>query len=405
MPVISTYSQRPPYVQAWGPQVLFQSGMSSSVDAGSQMQYMYHGFPHHQLSGQQPIMQPLPSRTGPVDLSDQTMEYRRTNNLQRTGSSVGAGPQPTQHLGGKILPPNSFSENDNRGESGGSTYMSHNEGSGSGHSNRSGTTPLQAPHPPYFHTGTGVWPSWRGLSVLSPFADPTLNMGGLGSTTPPGYNNLHNSSGKTISNLGENEVTTQDGSKKTIQRRVQRERKNAFKAKSENWPMTIQCTESGDIPKEVRTFVHSQFRANARRFLKLSVIHFRDHLDSDLKLIKDDLDRRFIFNPPLREDYILFYIENSIRTARYIWRKYWVKTGRGEKHKFCPIRYFPALVKYWRTTEAEEESKRMKEARAAAKKNKQLLLTNGVSSSGDSDDTWDVSGLCRPLSDCCSVVN
>lgn len=102
--------------------------------------------------------------------------------------------------------------------------------------------------------------------------------------------------------------------------------------------MTIECTKSGEIPIEVRTYVHSQFRANTRRFLKLSVIHFRDHPDSDLKLIKDDLDRRFICNPPLWEDYILFYIENSIKTARYLWRKYWVKTGRGEKHKFCPIR-------------------------------------------------------------------
>ena len=87
-----------------------------------------------------------------------------------------------------------------------------------------------------------------------------------------------------------------------------------------------------------------------------------------MKVIQEDLDRRFVFNSPLTTGYIMGYIENSLRTARYLWRKHWVKTGRGEKHKFCPLRYFPALVRYWKTTEAEEESKRMKEARNAAKK-------------------------------------
>lgn len=102
--------------------------------------------------------------------------------------------------------------------------------------------------------------------------------------------------------------------------------------------MSIACTESGEIPKDVRPFVHTQFRATARRFLKLSVIHFRDHPDSDMKVIQEDLDRRFVFNPPLRTGYVMGYIENSLRTARYLWRKHWVKTGRGEKHKFCPLR-------------------------------------------------------------------
>lgn len=68
---------------------------------------------------------------------------------------------------------------------------------------------------------------------MSPFADPTSNMAGLGSATPTDYNSPHNSSMKTLSKAGNNEDTTHEGSKKTLQRRVQRERKNAFKAKSQ----------------------------------------------------------------------------------------------------------------------------------------------------------------------------
>lgn len=252
-----------PYVQAWAPQVFYTAGMSPSMDAGSHMQYLYHEFPHPQLFGQQPIMPPLLGRTGHIDLSDQGMEYICTINLQRSGSHVGAGPQSTQHLGGKILLPNSFSISDNRGESGGSTYMSHIEGSGIGQSSPSATTPLKTFHPPYFHPGTGVWPLWRVSSVLSHFADPTSNMARLASATPADYNSPHNSSVKTLSKVGDNEVTTHEGSKKTLQRHVQRERKNAFKAKSQNLPMTIQCTESGEILIEIRTYVHTQFRANA----------------------------------------------------------------------------------------------------------------------------------------------
>ena len=145
-------------------------------------------------------------------------------------------------------------------------------------------------------------------------------------------------------------------SKKTAQRRIQRERARDYKAKSQIWPMTIECTPMGEIPKEVRTYVHAQFRATARRFLNLSVIHFRDHPDTDMQTVKDDLDRRFLFDPPLRSDYIIFFIENSLRTSRYLWRKHWVNTGKGEKHKFCPARFFPALVKYWKIAEAKEES-------------------------------------------------
>lgn len=70
--------------------------------------------------------------------------------------------------------------------------------------------------------------------MLSLFANPTSNMAGLGSVSPTDYNSPHNSYVKTLSKAGENEVTTHEGSKKTLQRRVQRERNNAFKAKSQN---------------------------------------------------------------------------------------------------------------------------------------------------------------------------
>ena len=245
----------------------------------------------------------------------------------------------------------------------------------------------------YFPSRPGQWPVWRGGSVLSPF-----EMVGPGPRPVMEEKELQRTEdvclGKnTNSNAGENDVVRYTPSKKTVQRQIQRQKAAAFKAASEQWPMKIACSPKGEIPKNIRLYVHTQFRASARRFLKLSVIHFRDHPDSDLKIVKDDLDSRFEFNPPLRPDYMLWYIEQSLRTCRYLWRKYWVKTGQGEKHKHCPLRYFPPLVKYWKTAEAEEESKRMKEARNAAKKKRELLRQSGEGEADEEEDDWDVSSL------------
>ncbi|KAG0595771.1 hypothetical protein M758_UG195800 [Ceratodon purpureus] len=124
-------------------------------------------------------MQPNPSITGGNDMSYQARDYRPQTNLQGTGSQVGASPQSTQHARGKIIDPISFSVNDNRGESGGSTYMLNTKASGSGHANQPFPNPLQAPQPGhYFQQGSGVWPPWRATSVLSPFGDMSPIMGG-----------------------------------------------------------------------------------------------------------------------------------------------------------------------------------------------------------------------------------
>ena len=68
-----------------------------------------------------------------------------------------------------------------------------------------------------------------------------------------------------------------------------------------------------------------------------------------------------------------------------------VTTGRGDKHRFCPGQFFPALVKYWKTAEAEEESRRIKAERDAAKKQKDARIARGEAISSDDEDAWDVS--------------
>ena len=49
------------------------------------------------------------------------------------------------------------------------------------------------------------------------------------------------------------------------------------------------------------------------------------------------------------------------------------------------------MAKYWETSEAKEEARKIKREREEARAAKQLLIANGQAISDDSDDeTWDV---------------
>ena len=113
--------------------------------------------------------------------------------------------------------------------------------------------------------------------------------------------------------------------------------------------MKIECTEEGEILVQSRIYVHKMICASARRFLKLNVIKFKDHPSSAIKTVREDIKKRFTFDPPLKDGYIMWYIESCMRNTRYEFHRYWLDTGHGEKHEDCHAKFYPALVKYWKT--------------------------------------------------------
>lgn len=396
LPVMSSYQHRQPYLHPWTTQAMYPPSGASPVEAGPPLQYMYHGFQHPQMQGHQPVMQPLSNPSRMLNPSIMNMEYPMPGMLSRNVPNLGVPHTNQHHAPTTSHISGSFGREGSSGGSGGNEYATPTASSATRQQQQSSTMPMQIPETPYYIPGSGLGPGWRGASALSPFPFP-INSTDQSIQVPytPG-NELIRSLLVTDSNRPANDMVKYGESKKTLQRRAQRERKSAFKARSQQWPMIIQCTSKGDIPLDVRAFVHTQFRATARRFLNLSVIKFRDHPDTDIKILKDDLDRRFTFDPPLRMDYILFYIESSLRTARYIWRKHWLNTGRGEKHKFCPLRFFPSLVCYWKTKEADEEAKLLKEEREAKRKDREIRLHDTQVRDDEPEEEWDVS--IRPLS-------
>ena len=353
------------------------------MDSESQMQYLFNGYPNPRMNPRQTTLNAVNNSATRVLPSGMSLERRGTDDV--TGSTRQSLSTHSQSLSSPITSHYSASlERDMRMRNTAYDFHSPRQGSDSSNPDMAANYQPYIPQLPTFSAPGGPWPAWRGGSVLSPFdiAPSTLDMP-LGTDGPETHRSTHIPNNNDIAIAGE--------SKRTAQRRVQRHRKKDFKVKSMQWPMKIACNQNGEPPKEVRLYVHAQFRATARKFLNFSVVHFRDHPDSDIKVVREDLDRRFLFDPPLREGYILGYIETSMRTSRYLWRKFWVTTGKGAKHRFCPARYFPALVTYWKTAAAEEESKRMKEARNAAKKKKAGRLAAREGDADESEDLWDVS--------------
>ena len=129
--------------------------------------------------------------------------------------------------------------------------------------------------------------------------------------------------------------------------------------------MTVTAAADGEIEPTICMFVHRIIRATASRYLKLTVIKFRDHSDDDLRNVKEDLNKRFVFDANLKPNYVLSFLESSMKNIRYVFHKHWIETGQGEKHEDCPDKYFPSLVKYWKSKEAEQELRQQKAERAA----------------------------------------
>lgn len=205
----------------------------------------------------------------------------------------------------------------------------------------------QCPSPmPFMLLGGTMWPQWGMNTHLQSFSNASANMGAPSPQTQnaapctavaaalPSAGTLHS-----IEGLFEE-------STRTRQRKLQRLAKTAFNKKMAHWPMKIPGTDGGGIDLSHRIFVHRIFRATAKQLLDLSIIRFRDQPDAKIKRLGEQLNLMFVFDPPLRDGYTMHYIEETIRTSRYQWRKYWRGTGCGQKHPTCPEETFPSLHAY-----------------------------------------------------------
>ena len=393
VPVMTPYPSRQPFLPQWPGQGIYPPTGATSVEENQQLQFMYQQFLHANMHGNSQTTQTLGNYPRMMNPGLMNFDYSVANSLPRNVPLQGLSSENQNNMPGSSRLSGSFGREGSTSASGGHGYTATTQASASRPQKvPNSTTPNQNTNQPFFFSQSAHgWPGWGGASTMSPFSFP-LSAGQHAIADPRAV-------GDDVGRLpmpcnGEHDrtlVVNPGESKKTAQRRIQRERQRAYKIASQVWPMKIAATDEGELPVDVRAAVHTQIRASSRRFLDLSVIKFRDHPDSDIQILKDDLDRRFVFDPPLREGYVLFYVESSLRTARYIWHKHWLDTGRGAKHKWCPTRFFPTLVRYWRTKEADEEARVLKAEREAKRKERDLRMANGVTEDGNTKEEFDVS--------------
>lgn len=177
--------------------------------------------------------------------------------------------------------------------------------------------------------------------------------------TPP---TSHNSRqlGQRSGYLHSNEIAPplQTAARKAFQRKHLAEYKKQQKLQLEK-KVQIPTDENGEITA-LRNVLHTAIRDIAGRVLNFAVIDFCEHPAACLNYIEHDLAQQFYFDPPLKKNYVIDYLKDHMCTARYQWRCFWLKNNT--RHHACPAKHYDALVEYWKTPEAKEESKRMRQA-------------------------------------------
>ena len=199
-----------------------------------------------------------------------------------------------------------------------------------------GNTALAPVENPYFLPHVGQWPSWSQAQT-----QPSMPSGGADHGNTPNiaaeiFRNsvsaVQNTTSAGAAHVSKAIIPVRE-SKKTGQRRNQRLAKKNFKIQSATYPMTAPATSEGEIDPNIRLSVHRVIRASASKYLKLTVIKFRDHPCKNLRNLKEDLDECFIFNSNLKPNYVLSFIEKTMKNVRYVFHRHWLDTGRGLKHE------------------------------------------------------------------------
>ena len=263
-----------------------------------------------------------------------------------------------------------------------------------------GSTAVVPAENPFFLSQVGQWPPWSHVQALPSSFSGGADIGISPVAAAGIIQNSGNCAVKNITSAGvgrQTQALTLAGvSKKTAQRQQQRLAKKNFKIQSANYPMIVPATLKGEIDPSIRLSVHRLIRASASKYLKLPVIKFRDHPCEHLRNLKEDLDKRFIFDSNLKQNYVLSFIEKTMKNVRYVFHRHWLDTGRGLKHEDCSEKDFAKLVKYWKSKEAEQEIREQKAEREAERERLRTAMAKVTEASEVSDDRWIVSRFKSP---------
>lgn len=223
MPEISTYPQRPPYMHPWGPQMMFSGTVSSVMDSGSQMQYLFHGYQHPQVQSHHAALRPIRNSAPHMLLPGLSINYEVA-----AGVDTGALQQRSTHSHSQSSQIPSQVSGSTAGE--GSASRSVASGDPCRTQSLDSRIPdfvtnmhSHIPHVPYLSSRGNAWPVWRGGSVLLPFdshvagmSSPLLGMSSPLPTQETDVNGTTVGECNAISNAGDSRVVRHGESKKTL---------------------------------------------------------------------------------------------------------------------------------------------------------------------------------------------
>ncbi len=75
--------------------------------------------------------------------------------------------------------------------------------------------------------------------------------------------------------------------------------------------------------------------------------------------IHANLAKVFYYDPPLKDRTMENYVKEHLPSTRIAWKKVWLAKGNVGRPNKCPIHVWESLVQYWKTPNAQQESKQM----------------------------------------------
>lgn len=121
-------------------------------------------------------------------------------------------------------------------------------------------------------------------------------------------------------------------------------------------PIPIDVSEGHN---DLKTRWHAAAKESAYKLLDLRKEGWKDHSLFDKTRVRNELNEKYHFEPPIEPKKVDKYLAGHLRTSRAVWKAHWLKYGDLQRHPNCPEEAWATLIKWWPTQACMERAQDM----------------------------------------------
>lgn len=115
----------------------------------------------------------------------------------------------------------------------------------------------------------------------------------------------------------------------------------------------------GENETHLKARWHSAAKEAAYKLLDMRKEGWKSYSIFDKTKVHREINRAFVFDPPLDLKRVDKYLAAHLRSSRAVWKAHWVSHGEENRHPNCPEEAWDKLTKWWPTEQCMEESAKM----------------------------------------------